>query len=795
MESLADFSLGAFRSFKNKTAFVEQTGFRSKKTTYAEIEEGALRIASCFQQLEISEGDRIIIWGENSARWAMTCYACMLARVVAVPLDASFTAEYVDRIRAVTEARLICSDQNAVAWNKLIESPKTFVPNTAPPSADTLLEIIYTSGTTGEPKGVMITHGNILANLIPVHTEIQKYRKYAKPFSPLGFVHLIPLSHLFGQVMGLFIPQMLGGKIIFANPAPPEVERAVKTQRASAIICVPHELSLLRSMIERRQIVKPDERETHKGVAGILQRWWRQRAVHHLFGWKFWAFIVGGATLPQEEERFWTRLGYAVIQGYGLTETAPSVTITHPFKGIVQGSVGKVLPGLEVKIADDGEVLVRGPNVSPGYFRNEEATREMFEGGWLRTGDLGRFDENSNLVLLGRKKEVIVLADGMNVYPQDIEEVLNRDSRVRESSVINGGSEEKPRVHAVLVMREASKVDEVIGKASAALQPHQQIQSWSLWSQDELPRTSTGKLKRVAIKKGIVGDLPVESQVEQVASKILEGRIEPSRLESDLGLSSLDRLELMMELEQKAGIELNETEFAKAKTLSDVVQLIDQPATKETERYDPFIWRLSWPLRLLRSISWYGLASPAMSIRLEVRASGLENLKTFSEPVLFVSNHQSILDPPAILRALPRSLRRKLSPAMGTNRPKIDLLASSIFFNSYPLPVTGVGLRAAIQHTGWLADHGYCPLIFPEGKRTADGSLLPFRPGIGVIVKETGLRVVPIVLKGAFEIWPEHARGPGKGVIHVHFGPLFDFAGKPATEITTDLEFWYQQKF
>src|SRR5262245_60923832 len=599
MQGLADFSLESFRSYKNQTAFIEQTSFRNKRTTYGEIQAGAFKIASAFQQLGIQPGDRIIIWGENSARWAMTFYACLLSRVVAVPLDASFTAEFVSKIAAITEARLICSDQDGAAWNKLLESSNSFVLASTPPAPETLLEIIYTSGTTGDPKGVMITHGNLLANLLPIHKEIQKYLKYTRLFSQLGFVHLIPLSHLFGQVMGLFIPQMLGGKIIFADPAPPQVVRAVKTNHASVIICVPHELSLLRKTVERNQNVQPESSK------GALQRWWKYRKVHRMFGLKVWSFSVGGATLPKEEEQFWHKLGFAVIQGYGLTETAPSITITHPFKGIIQGSVGKVLPGLEVKIADDGEVLVRGANVSPGYFRNEDATREMFEDGWLSTGDLGRFDENRNLILVGRKKEVIVLPGGMNVYPEDVEAALNAQTGVRESAIVNGGSDDKPRVHAVLVLREGSG-DEIIAKANAVLQPHQQIQSWSLWPQDELPRTSTGKLKRLAIQKGTTITATKEPQVEQIASKILEGRFDSSKLDSDLGLSSLERLELMMELEQKAGIEINESEFTKAKTISDVARVIDRPVEKKSEEYSAFTWRLWWPLQMFRKLAWYG---------------------------------------------------------------------------------------------------------------------------------------------------------------------------------------------
>ncbi|HSE40996.1 MAG TPA: class I adenylate-forming enzyme family protein, partial [Acidobacteriota bacterium] len=517
--TLLELSRNAFESHRTKPAFIEQTPYRSKTFTYQQIEQGAYRIAAAFQKLGIKEGDRVILWGENSARWAMTFYACLLSRVVAVPLDASFTEEYVQKIRNITDALLVCSDQDQQNWNSLLlQSPAGTLAlrNTA---EETLVEIIYTSGTTGEPKGVMITHGNLLANLLPIYKEIQKYKKYTKFFSQFGFVHLIPLSHLFGQVMGLFIPQMVGGKVIFADPAPPQVVRAVKSHRASTVICVPHELALIRNSLERRTGMhrpagSPGLQKVQKGIAGILQKWWRYRSEHRIFGWKFWAFIVGGASLPKEEERFWSERGFAVIQGYGLTETAPSVTITHPFKGIVQGSVGKVLPGLEVKIAEDGEVLVRGPNVSPGYFRNDEATQAMFKNGWLQTGDLGRFDENGNLLLLGRKKEVIVLADGMNVFPHDVEDVLNRDTRVRESAIVNGGTSEKPRIHAVLILKDsASNPEEIIRDANSRLLPHQQVQSSSVWPEKEFPRTSTGKLKRVAIQQGIAGNLPQESLI------------------------------------------------------------------------------------------------------------------------------------------------------------------------------------------------------------------------------------------------------------------------------------------
>ncbi len=325
------------------------------------------------------------------------------------------------------------------------------------PDPEQLLEIIFTSGTTGEPKGVMITHGNLLANLVPIYEEYQKYKKYAVPFSPLRFIHLIPLSHLFGQVMGLFIPQMLGGTVIYTPITAQPIIQASRKNRASVITCVPQELSLLRKYSTKKFTVRDEEPLKKASVlTTVLSRWWKYRSIHREFGWKFWAFIVGGATLPPEDEEFWKRLGYVVIQGYGMTETAPSITITHPFKGLKTGFVGKKLPGLEIRIAEDGEILVRGPHVSPGYYENAAATEEVFKEGWLHTGDLGKFDEDGNLQLLGRKKEVIVTSEGLNVYPDDVERVLNQNPAVAESAVVPKQAGSRSVVHAVLILKDPS---------------------------------------------------------------------------------------------------------------------------------------------------------------------------------------------------------------------------------------------------------------------------------------------------------------------------------------------------
>ncbi len=239
-------------------------------------------------------------------------------------------------------------------------------------SRDDVAEIIFTSGATGEPKGVIITHRNVLANIVPVEREVKKYRAWARPVFPLRFLNLLPLSHMFGQAMATFVPPMLPGTVIFMrgyNPA--EIVALIKRRRVSVLVSVPKILDVLRTHVLRvvpDAAVAPPERNW-------MFRWWRYRRLHRLFGFKFWSFVVGAAPLDAELEAFWSTRGFAVIQGYGLTETAPIVSVTHPFH-IQAGSVGKAIAGVDVMIAPDGEILVRGENVTGGLLRGRGRNRE-----------------------------------------------------------------------------------------------------------------------------------------------------------------------------------------------------------------------------------------------------------------------------------------------------------------------------------------------------------------------------------------------------------------------------------
>src|SRR5262249_30537081 len=301
---------------------------------------------------------------------------------------------------------------------------------------DDVAEIIFTSGATADPKGVLITHRNVLANIVPVEREILKYRKWGKPFLPLRFLNLLPLSHMFGQAMATFIPPMLPGTVIFMRGYNPgEIVDQIRKRKVSVLVSVPKILDVLKEHVTRayaisgtRAFSPPEgarsvsasarEGELRRDLAEAPQReggqargehftlrWWRYRKIHRAFGLKFWAFIVGAAPLDGSLEAFWSELGFAVVQGYGLTETAPIVTLNHPF-GTKKGSVGKAIAGVEVKVADDGEILVRGENVTRGYFNADDETARAFEDGWFHTGDIGEVAADGQVYIRGRKKEM-----------------------------------------------------------------------------------------------------------------------------------------------------------------------------------------------------------------------------------------------------------------------------------------------------------------------------------------------------------------------------------------------------
>ncbi len=855
---------------QKQTAFIEQGVYRSREYSYGLVVERARAFAGWLRSKQFcseagGEAPRVVLWAVPGARWAMAFYGCVLAGVTVVPVDAGFSPEFLRRIADRSRASLLITArtlQDGREPQTVGEIERFFIEDIdglppAKPGAgeadvagrDALAEIVYTSGTTGEPRGVMITHGNLLANLEPIEREIRRYAKLIIPFHPIRFLHLIPLSHLFGQVTALFIPQLLRGVVIFPEgQSPAMLARTIRERRVSVMVSVPQQLEVMGNWAKGRL---SEDGYDNPGAAieragderwSVPKRWWKFRRLHSRLGWKMWAFVVGGAALPAELEQLWNRLGYAVIQGYGLTETAPAITITHPFK-IRRGAVGKPLPGVETRIAGDGEILVRGANVSPGYYQDAEATRESFEAGWLHTGDLGRLDENGNLVYLGRKKDVIVTAEGLNVYPDDVEKALREQAAIKEAAVVGKeAAAGRTVVHAVLVPSPGATggdLETAVQDANSKLEPHQRVRDFSVWPEASLPRTlSTSKLQRGRVSAWVNGG-EGEQRPPDAAGEAHDWRdflarlgtpperIQPeARLAEDLGLSSLDRVELLTWLET-SGYSFDEQELARAQTVSDVEKLLQAPSelaapaavpsTAGEREGPPEIQRVPakpvsspkiaspaeprWPLSRAaavgRELLQMLLAFPLLRYYVKTEVYGGEKLRQFRGPVLFVSNHQSLLDPAVILRSFPARIRRRAAPAMGEaalrGHTKAALFWARLAFNVYLISDDPSRAQEALRHAGRLADRGYSTLLFPEGERTWDGRLLPFRPGVGVMVERLQLPVVPLLIRGLFEVWPRTKERPVRGKAQLWVGDLMKILpGESAGDFTRRLEETYR---
>ena len=388
------------------------------------------------------------------------------------------------------------------------------------------MQIVFTSGTTAEPRGVVITHGNILANLEPLERQITPYLKYERIFHPLRFLNLLPLSHVFGQFLGIFLPQLLAGTVLFQDTLnPTEVMRTIKNEKVSVVVAVPRLMESLKDKIERdvEAAGRTEWLSQQMNAAKdehFVKRWWRFRKIHNQFGWKFWAFISGGAALDAGTEEFWQRLSFVVIQGYGLTETTSLISLNHPFK-TGKRSIGKVLEGREMKLDENGEILVRGANVAAGYWQGNELKSVLAEDGWFRTGDLGALDADGNLYFKGRRKNVIVNSEGMNIYPDDLEAVLRQQPEIRDCVVVGreqGGNAEP--VAALLLRDAAADPAAIVARANSHLAKFQQMRQWLVWPEEDFPRTPTQKPKVGVIQQAVQQEL---SSDRTVASAHVQG--------------------------------------------------------------------------------------------------------------------------------------------------------------------------------------------------------------------------------------------------------------------------------
>ncbi len=845
---------GEFERYGGGVAFVQRRGYRREAWTYRKLAGAAVTCALELKERGVRTGDRVLLWGPNSAEWVAAFWGCLLRGAVAVPMDDGAALDFAGRVARDAGVKLIfCSREKAaldpaiprLVLEDLADMARSArVVDSSPAGRRTnqavyeglsdetitrnhIAQILFTSGTTAEPRGVVLTHGNFLANLEPLERGIDPYRKYERWFHPVQFVTLVPLSHVFGQFMVLFVPPLLGATVVFEPSAnPSEIIRTVKRERATALIAVPRMLDALHAGIERELESRGQSdwlKRNFDAANGkkFLRRALLFRRIHWRFGWKFWAFICGGAALSAETEEFFKRVGYAVVQGYGMTETASLISLNHPFR-TTEGSIGKVLPGREFRLAGDGEILVRGENVASGYWEGGALRPGVRDSeNWLRTGDIAELDAEGNLRFKGRKKNVIVTPSGLNVYPEDVEAALRKQLGVRDCVVIpdkRGGNAEP---FAIALMdngteTRAHDLRKAIESANATLAEYQRVHRWVVWPEPDFPRTPTGKprLSLIAARAAELfdGSSAANAQagtLDDLLARFSTAKGESEKLEKELNLSSLDRVELMSALEERFQVELNETSFAEARTVADVQRLLQQPAAHRMEYVYPR-WTQRAAVRWLRLAVYYALVWPATQILGHPKIVGRENLRNVRGPVLIVSNHITRrADIGLILAALPPRFRHRLATTMAgetlqnMRRPPRDWFfmkraayyigywLATALFNVFPLPQHS-GFRESFRFAGESADRGYSILVFPEGEvnNSEDGRMAAFQNGIGLLAENLRIPIIPMRLDGVWQMKREGRRLAHFGEVTVRLGsPVTFSADRPPAEIASHLHF------
>ena len=791
-----------FERLRSDLAVVASRGLRVRTTSYSELAALSKRFAAELESRGIEKGDRVILLGENGSQWIASFFGCVLRGVLPVPLDAASGVDFVARVIADVSPKLIVADSARIAelpnsvpalsleqLDRHITLEKSDV--IASLNAGDPLQIVFTSGTTAAPKGIVHTHRNVLASLEPIENEVAKYRRYERPFHPIRVLHTLPLSHVFGQFMGLWVPPVIGLEMHYRSRlVAHELVSYIKEQRISVLAAVPRVLDLMEQHLSSA-IPGLQARTAKAATWKATVKWWHFRDVHRLLGFKFWALVCGGAALSPRSEEFWNALGLVVIQGYGMTETTALVSLNHPFK-LARGSVGQVLPGREVRLSGEGEVLVRGETISGTTWQG--GVMRPAESEWLATGDLADLDEKGNLRFRGRKKDVIVTSSGLNIHPEDLEEALREQSGVRGAAVIEIQDSAGPEPLAVLLATDESTAALAVQHANGHLAAFQQLRRWLLWPDPDFPRTSTGKVLR-----------------REIARRVREGGLEsPQRAGAagGLNLDSLGRVQLQAQMEAQFGVALDDHAIQNVQTESDLKDLVREASAPEVKRASQK--RLAhrypkWPwtplMQGLRAVFVEVVAMPLLRFlakpKVQIRLSGLPD-----GPMLLVANHVTSYDAPFVLYALPRPLRRRVAIAMSGEmildwrRARnqghwfLNLLAPfeywlvTALFNVFPLPQFS-GFRRSFQHAGEAVDRGYSVLVFPEGRRSDDGSLQPFKSGAGLLWKELGVPALPVRLDGLGALKVERSGWFRSGRITVSAGTLLEAESAESPEALT----------
>ncbi len=905
--------LEAARRSPQAIALEMQRRDRLEQVTYTELDQAASRLAGWLRQCGHPPGTRVAFLAANSPRWVAAYLGALAAGCIAVPLDTALGAEQIARLLRDSGSSLLFSDsqhlpvarqaahelgvelallEGAEAGSALgaqatqaiahvdeilAMGPREFIPVRAEP--DDLTAILYTSGTTADPKGVMLTQANLVG-------ELEGALGIFKIGSGDAILGVLPLFHALAQMANLLVPLAVGARVVYLETLnTTELLRALRERNVTLFCCVPQFFYLIHERMMKE--VGRHGAAARLGFRTLLKLCRAARTVganpgklifrrvHQMLGSRMRYLITGGSRFDPQVGRDLYALGFEILQAYGLTETTGGATCTPPGSRAI-GSVGPPLPGIEVKLLDPqvpedgvgpatGEIAIRGPIVMRGYYNHPDATAAILRDGWLLTGDLGYLNSHGNLFITGRKKEIIVLASGKNIYPEEIENHYLKSPFLKEMCVM--GLEGRPgepyaeKLHAVVVpnfevLRERKIVNtkEVIRfdieTLSAQLPATKRILSYEIW-QHELPRTTTRKLKRFEIEQRVRQEQesgrPEEESGPAAATQTLseddllwleraevqralrvireEGRpgadeIRPAdNLELDLGLDSIQRVELLMALQQEFGAGLPESVMSEVYTVRELVDRVlaasssgaaepkagvDWGSVLQADAPDEFV-RAAIRRRPITTALGFVLAKIVQMVsqdRFALQVSGLEKLPAHG-PCIICPNHQSFIDPIVLAGVVPWSLFRDAF-SLGTTEIFGAILPKRAARLLKVIPVDpDSALVSALRAGAYGLRRGKVLVLFPEGERSIDGVPRNFKKGAAILATHLRVPIVPVAMDGFFEVWPRGKKYQGPHPLRIAFGdPLFPPAdaepGEAAyTALTAELksrimEMWNQ---
>lgn len=840
----------ALSKYSSARFFLHKSRYRTWKYSFIEVYDYCLKLQQLLQDYGVKSGDKVILKGISRPEWVVAFLGCILSGVVVVPLDVKSAPGFDIKVLNKVKIRAIICDSPEIfqsflendnmasifldgLFEKLQEintvKSELYHKNAAFSSTEpeSLAEIVFTSGTTTEPKGVEITVGNIQASLGSVISVMNKYSGIFKMMHNPKILTMVPLSHMYGQLIGIFTPMIINSSIVFTDDiSPKSIMKTIREEKIWIIGTLPKMLEMIKDyIVEKYRLDTPGFIKTYKKMK---EKKWQLRLMrfmplHFRIGPRLVAIMVGGAVLDRKLDEFFRCLAYAIFQGYGLTEAAPLITISDPV-GSVAGSIGKLLPGQEVKIVK-GELFVRGANISRGYFRDKAKTESAFTDGWFRTGDYAEVDAAGNYFFKGREDGVIVRKDGLNVFPEDIEEVLKNDKRVKDCAVLGIDEKEGQLIAAALILKEktGASVKDIIESANKKLTPYQRIDRFFIWKEEDFPRTATLKIIKKAVESEIKKAIKKSGRQNEAADihaggaskkllfaldRLKGKKLRPEyKLEDDLGLDSLEIMELSSEIEDKYDIELDSSAITKDTTIEEIRSIISNPPKEIKEM--PFFTFPYWKIAVfIRTIFQYFMM-PFIFIIFRLKVYGVQNLADIKGPVVFAANHSSNLDAFAVLFSLPRRLRAKVTALMSIEhhfqnffyrkgnifRRAVEAagfyLLVNLAVNACPLSRTH-GFSRVLKNTGKLIDRGWSILIFPEGGVTANGKIRNFEPGVGIIAGDMKIPVVPVKISGIYNLlrngllpWGHRPRW---SLVTVSFGKPLLFKNKNYYDIAIAIE-------